>query len=77
MGRGAATFRKRDLRVALECAKPGDVVVLDLKAGKITIIPGGKSGKPNGVGATKIEVNEWDEVLDGTYDVAATELRSV
>jgi hypothetical protein len=45
MGRGAATYRKRDLRVALECVKPGDEVKLDLKAGTVTIIPGGKPGE--------------------------------
>jgi len=58
MGRGKATVRKRDLRVAREVAKPGDIVEAR-PDGTITIITGkvGEEDEANGAS------NPWDGVL--------------
>jgi hypothetical protein len=58
MGRGKATVRKRDLRVAREVAKPGDIVEAR-PDGTITIITGevGEEDEANGAS------NPWDRVL--------------
>jgi hypothetical protein len=57
MGRGKATYRKRDLKVAREIAKPGDLVEVK-PDGTITIIAR-LSGEANG----GTSLNEWDEIL--------------
>jgi hypothetical protein len=55
--RGQCSYRKRDLAVAMQLARPGDKVELDLKARKIVINVGpAKSGEENGAA----DVNLFD-----------------
>jgi hypothetical protein len=54
--RGQSTYRKRDLRIALEAARPGDKVEVDLQARKIIITVGAKAGEANGAA----DVNPFD-----------------
>jgi hypothetical protein len=61
MGRGKSTFRKRDLKVAREIAKPGDLVEAK-PDGTITIITR-ISGEANAANGGTIR-NEWDAVFD-------------
>ncbi len=67
MGQGPCTFKKRDVRAAVEAAREAGLEVTRIevdKDGKIVII----AGKPaeNGQG----EGNEWDEVY-GENQVAS------
>ena len=54
MGRGVATFRKRDLKIAMQVA--GDRIVKVTKDGSIVLIPA-KPGESDGDG-TAIETPE-------------------
>jgi len=64
MGRGPATFRKRDLRVATEVAARIGGSVEARKDGTIIIRPG-KAGEANGAGES---ANPWDKVLSDDAD---------
>jgi hypothetical protein len=55
MGRGVATYRKRDLKIAMEVA--GDRIVKVTKDGSIVLIPA-KPGEGNGEAPN--EKNDWD-----------------
>lgn len=63
MSRGPTTFRKRDVKIAIEAARQAGIEVARIevdKSGKITIISTkGAVEAQHTVG----ESNEWDEVL--------------
>jgi hypothetical protein len=60
MGRGKATYKKRDLKVAREIAHPGDNV--EIKPDGTIVIVAGKEGEASIASAGG---NEWDELYDG------------
>jgi hypothetical protein len=66
VGRGKATYRKRDLRVAREVAKEGDRIEVKRADGTTITIIAGRAGEasvvPNG-GGNGDEANPWDSVL--------------
>jgi hypothetical protein len=63
MARGKATYRKRDLRIAREVARPGDNV--EARPDGTIVIVTGKSGEADEANGA---ANPWDGVLNGATD---------
>jgi hypothetical protein len=69
MGKGACSFKERDVRAAINAARKAGIVVTRIEVGKdgrIVIV----AGTPGESNSATTNGNEWDEILDGENSVA-------